>query len=87
MGQVLELRQSLVKGGVSKSSGKPWNALSVVGFLKTEKGELRAFDDMLFLDNPQPLPPGLYTVEMGLRVRDSHLQPVIVGLVPAGKGA
>ena len=82
-GVVLEVRQSMVKGGVGKTSGKPWNALSVVGFIKNqETGELRAFDDMLFLKDPQPVPPGLYTPDIALRVRDGRLQAEIVGLMP-----
>lgn len=83
MSMVLEVRQSMVKGGVGKTSGKPWNALAVVGFLKDmETGELRGVDDMLFLKNPQPVPPGLYRPEMQLRVRDGRLAPEIVGLEP-----
>ncbi|MNL82908.1 hypothetical protein D3C87_2104110 [compost metagenome] len=47
-----------------------------------ETGELRGVDDMLFLKNPQPVPPGLYRPEMALRVRDGRLAPEIVGLEP-----
>lgn len=83
MSMVLEVRQSMIKGGVGKTSGKPWNALAVVGFLKDlETGELRGVDDMLFLKNPQPVAPGLYRPEIGLRVRDGRLAAEIVGLEP-----
>jgi hypothetical protein len=78
----MEIRQSRIKGGVSKKSGQAWNALAVVGFIKNDEGEFRAFDDMLFLKNPQPVAPGLYTPEMELRIRDGRLQPEVVGLTP-----
>lgn len=45
---VLEIRQFLVKGGVGKHSGRPWNAVTVVGFLKCENGQLRSLDDLIF---------------------------------------
>lgn len=83
MSVVMEVRQSMVKGGVSKKSGQAWNALAVVGFIKNpDTGELRAFDDMLFIKNPQPVPPGLYTPDIALRVRDGRLAAEVVGLVP-----
>jgi hypothetical protein len=85
MSVVMEIRQSRIKGGVSKKSGQAWNALAVVGFVKEESGELRAFDDMLFLKNPQPVDPGLYTPEISLRVRDGRLQPEVTALKPVGK--
>lgn len=88
MSMILEVRQSMVKGGVGKTSGKAWNALAVVGFLKDmETGEIRGVDDMLFVKNPQPLAPGLYQPEIGLRVRDGRLAPEIVALIPVKAAA